>query len=512
MATNTTRKHGAAEASTHLLKGSIRFLTIVLMVTAAAAPLVVVSTYIPISFAYGSGLSTALTYIAATVILLIFSVGFAQMAKRITASGAFYNFTTQGLGRPIGLGAGWTIMAAYSMIVPAISGGLGFYLSALLEKYLGWSVPWWVCSIVGVALMWLLSYFKVTMAGRVLGIALGLEIIVIFIVALLTVVKGGSDGQMPQAFNPATFLAAPAIGIGFFFAFWSWIGFETTAIYGEETTDPKRAVPRATYIAVITLGVFYTFAAYAGIVGYGHDTVKKAVSLGSNYFFDMAGRFAGVFFQDVLDFLVVTSFFACAFAFHNNASRYLFSMGRDHILPVSLGRTHPVHRSPYVANAVQAVVAIVVIALFALAGADPLLQLGGWLPIFCTAGVIFVQLLVSISVIVYFSRIGRSGPAETWKTLVAPIIGVLAQAGVLALLVIYIPFLAGDDVLAVNLIPLYVALIAIAGILYALYLRKRSPERYARIGKVYDEEEQPDAFAVPLEADEAEIGEPEPTS
>lgn len=507
MATNTTRKHGGAETSTVLLKGSIRFLTIVLMVTAAAAPLVVVSTYIPISYAFGSGFSTALTYVAATVILLVFSVGFAQMAKRVTASGAFYNFTTQGLGKPVGLGAGWTIMVAYSMIVPAISGGLGFYLSALLEKYLGWSVPWWLCAIVGVGLMWLLSYFKVTMAGRVLGIALGLEIIIILIVSVLTVAKGGAEGQMPQAFNPVTFVAAPAIGIGFFFAFWSWIGFETTAIYGEETTDPKRAVPRATYIAVIVLGVFYTFVAYAGIVGYGSETVAKAKSLGSNLFFDMAGRFAGVFFQDVLDFLVVTSFFACAFAFHNNASRYMFSMGRDHILPASLGRTHPVHRSPYVANAVQAVVAIVVIALFALAGADPLLQLGGWLPIFCTAGVIFVQLLVSVAVIVYFNRIGRSGAGDYWKTLIAPVIGVLAQAVVLVLLVIYIPFLAGADVVVVNLIPLYVALIAIAGVLYALYLRKRSPQRYDRIGKIYDEEEQPDALAVPLE-----MADPEPSS
>ena len=123
MATNSTRR-ATAEVSTDLLKGSIRFFTIVLMVTAAAAPLVVVSTYIPISFANGAGMSTALTYVAATLILLVFAVGFAQMAKRITAAGAFYNYTTQGLGRPIGLGAGWTVMLAYSMIVPAISGGL----------------------------------------------------------------------------------------------------------------------------------------------------------------------------------------------------------------------------------------------------------------------------------------------------------------------------------------------------------------------------------------------------
>ncbi|WP_125130017.1 APC family permease [Microbacterium sp. 10M-3C3] len=499
MATNTTPSSGTREGSTDLLKGSIRFLTIVLMVTAAAAPLVVVSTYIPISYGFGSGFATSLTYVAATLILLVFSVGFAQMAKRITAAGAFYNFTAQGLGKPVGLGAGWTVMAAYSMIVPAISGGFGYFTALMLQNYLGWSIPWWVCSIAGVAIMWLISYFKVTVAGRVLGIALTLEILVVFVVATSIVVQGGAQGQMPQVFNPVGFLAAPAIGIGFFFAFWSWIGFETTAIYGEETTDPKKAVPRATYIAVITLGVFYSYVAYAGIVGFGDDTVTQAQNLVGDYFFALTDMYTWHFMRVLLDFLVITSFFACAFAFHNNASRYLFSMGRDHILPRSLGRTHPTHKSPYVANGVQALVAIVVISLFALAGADPLLQLGSWLPIFCTAGVVFVQFLVSLAVIAYFNRVGRSGAGELWKTLVAPLVGALAQAVVLILLIVYIPFLAGDSVLVVNLIPIYVLAIAAGGTGYAFYLRKRRPERYARIGTIYDEEELPDALAVPLE-------------
>lgn len=499
MSTRTTAKRGSGETSTELLKGSIRFLTIVLMVTAAAAPLVVVSTYIPISYAFGSGLSTALTYVAATLILLVFSVGFAQMARRITAAGAFYNFTAQGLGRPLGLGAGWTVMAAYSMIVPAISGGFGYFSSLMLHTYLGWEVPWWVCSVVGIALMWLISYFKVTVAGRVLGVALTLEIVVIFVVATAVVLQGGAHGQMPEAFDPAGFGAAPAIGIGFFFAFWSWIGFETTAIYGEETTDPKKAVPRATYIAVITLGVFYSFVAYAGIVGFGDETMSQAGALLGDYFFVLADLYTWHFMRVLLDFLVLTSFFACAFAFHNNASRYLFSMGRDRILPSPLGRTHAEHKSPFVANGVQAVIAIVVVLLFAVAGADPLLQLGTWLPIFCTAGVVFVQLLVSLAVIAYFNRVGRSGAGEVWKTLSAPVVGALAQGVVLVLLVVYLPFLAGADVLVVNLIPVYVAAVALAGVGFALYLRARRPERYERIGRIYDEEEQPDALAVPLD-------------
>ncbi|GAA4773550.1 APC family permease [Citricoccus nitrophenolicus] len=477
------------EPSTSLLKGSIRFFTIVLMVTAAAAPLVVVSTYIPISYAYGSGFATSLTYLAATAILLLFAVGFAQMAKRITAAGAFYNFSTQGLGRPAGLGTGWTIMLAYSMIAPAISGGFGYFTSAMLLKYLSLDVPWWACSIAALALMFFISYFKVTVTGRVLGIALALEVLIVFLVATVVIVRGGAEGQMPEAFNPVGLLAAPAVGIGFFFAFWSWIGFETTAIYGEETTDPKKSVPRATYIAVITLGLFYAFAAYAGIVGFGSQTMAQAETLVGDYFFVLADMYTWPFARILMDFLVITGFFACSFAFHNNASRYIFSMGRDGILPGKFGRTHPVHRSPFVANGVQAAVAIVTVMIFAVLGADPLLHLGTWLPIFCTAAVVFVQMMVSIAVINYFNRVGRSGPLDYWKTLWAPALGAIAQGAVLVLLTIYIPFLAEENIVALNLIPLYVLLIFAAGIVYALYLRRRSPETYQRIGTIYEEED-----------------------
>ena len=76
---------------------------------------------------------------------------------------------------------------------------------------------------------------------------------------------GGPDGLMPEAINPVNAfktsqagggasapsidgkaVAAGSAAIGLFFAFWSWVGFETTAVYGEESRNPKKIVPRAT--------------------------------------------------------------------------------------------------------------------------------------------------------------------------------------------------------------------------------------------------------------------------
>lgn len=511
MATQVESEVRSTRESTQLLRSSINFLHIVFMVTAAAAPLVVASTYIPISLSSGAGIATPLTYAVTTAILVVFTVGFAQMAKRVTSAGAFYTFASLGLGRAVGLAVGFTILAAYSMISAAISGGLGYFASALLDAHFGVSVAWYWCSLIGFGLMFLISHFRVTVGAKLLAVALSLEVLVVLVVSLATIGSGGTSGQMPSAFDPAEWSAAPAVGIGFFLAFWSWIGFETTAIYGEETMDPKRAVPRATYIAVLTLGAFYTLASYAAVVAFGEDSPDQAGTLVGDYFFQMADDYTVGFVRTLMDFLVVSGFFACAFAFHNNASRYFYSLGRDRILPARLGTTHRRWRSPHIANGVQAVIAASTVAIFAIAGADPLLELGTWLPIFCTLAVIVVQLLVSIAVIGYFNHIGRQGTSDVLKTLVAPLIGAAAQVVLIALLLNNLTFLAGSDVLVVRLIPVYVVVVAVSGFVYALWLRSHQPRRYEAIGALHDEEMQ-EIFVDEMYVDEGYRGDDAPTT
>jgi amino acid transporter len=458
------------------------------MVTAAAAPLVVASAYIPISISSGAGNSTAMTYVLTTIILLTFTVGYAEMAKRITATGAFYTFATQGLGKPTGLAAGFSILASYSMIAPAILGGFGYYASGFLQEYLHVKVAWYICALVGLALQVLISYFRVTLTAHILGALLAVEVLVIAIVSIATIARGGASGQQAHLFSPSVFKGAPAIGIGFFLAFWSWIGFETTAIYGEETEDPKKSVPRATYIAVLTLGIFYALTAYAGLIGFGNGAISEATNDTSNYFFVLADKYTFHFVHVMMNVLVVSSFFACSFAFHNNAARYLFSLGRDKILPQKLGKTHREHKSPYIAIYVQGTIAAVTVIAFAVGGADPLLQLGTWLPIFCTLGVIVVQLLVSVGVIGYFNKVGRNGVADHLRTTVAPALGAVAQGVIIYLLLKNITFLAGSKSMVVSLIPLYLAVIVALGYGYAFWLRANGAERYARIGMLRDEE------------------------
>jgi hypothetical protein len=147
---------------------------------------------------------------------------------------------------------------------------------------------------------------------------------------------------------------------------------------------------------------------------------------------------------------------------------------------------------------VQGSIAALTVVIFAAGGAQPLLQLGTWLPIFCTLGVIVVQLMVSLGVIGYFNKIGRNTVGDRLRTILAPAIGALAQAVIIFLLWKNIAFLAGSHSLVVSLIPLYLAVILVAGFAYALWLRRYGRDRYERIGMLRDEELDEGELAEPL--------------
>ena len=133
-----------------------------------------------------------------------------------------------------------------------------------------------------VALITVLAYFDVHISARILGIALISEVVALLIFDFVVFGNFGDGGRNVQfaAINPLNAfkperrigerhaVAAGAWAVGVFFAFWSWVGFEWRPNYGEESKNPKRIVPRAMYISVIGLGVFYTITSWASLSAY----------------------------------------------------------------------------------------------------------------------------------------------------------------------------------------------------------------------------------------------------
>ena len=73
----------------------------------------------------------------------------------------------------------------------------------------------------------------------------------------------------------------------------------------------------------------------------------------AHFFLTPANTMVGEWVGGLMSYLILTGAFACGMAFHNTAARYFYSLGRERVFPASLGKTHPVYKSPYVASLTQ---------------------------------------------------------------------------------------------------------------------------------------------------------------
>ncbi len=441
--------------SGHTLRGSIGVAGIVFMVIAAAAPLTSIGGALPVLLALGNGPGAPLAYIVVAVVLLVFSVGYAAMSHHIVDAGAFYAYVTRGLGAATGLGAGGLALLTYTAIQAGIYGLAASTLHDIVVKYGGPDIPWWVWAAVLLVVVALLGYRSIDVGAKVLGVLIVLEIGVVVVLILGVVIHGGPEGWSGTSFTPTSFFSG-APGIAVMFAVASFIGFEATAIYGEEARNPKRTVPAATYIAVCVIGVFYAVASWAVVVAYGPSKITDAANGDTTgLVFDAATRYVAPVMADIMQILLLTSLFAALLAFHNAISRYLYALGRQGAAPERLARTHPRHGSPYIASITQSISAVVVLAVFALLGADPVLVLFTWMSGMATVSILCLMVLTALAIIVFFAR--HRVDTRAWNTRIAPVLGLLGLLGILVLVIAnFTTLISGSGVLAAVLLAVVV--------------------------------------------------------
>lgn len=193
--------------------------------------------------------------------------------------------------------------------------------------------------------------------------------------------------------------------------------------------------------------------------------------------------------------------YACGMAFHNCASRYIYAIGREDLVPgfgKTLGASHPRHGSPYIAGFVQTAVATVIVLLFFVTDRDPYGQLYALMAIMGTTAIMIVQALAAFACIAYFHVQGKHPETANWfRTFLAPLIGGIGMVYVIFLLVENAGFAAGaaaSDVVF-KMSPWVVGAVGVSGLLFALWAKRFAPERYDTIGRIVLEDTQERADA-----------------
>src|ERR671929_42390 len=126
--------------------------------------------------------------------------------------------------------------------------------------------------------------------------------------------------------------AISGLGYGMLWGILMFVGFESAGTLGEETRDPRRGVPRALFLAVGFIGVFYVLSTYSAAIGFGKSGTH-AFAQDSGPWNTLADQYWGADVAWIVALTVLNSQFANLLSGSNAAVRMLFSMGRERVLP-----------------------------------------------------------------------------------------------------------------------------------------------------------------------------------
>ncbi|MFF3493259.1 APC family permease [Streptomyces sp. NPDC002795] len=446
------------------VRGTLTAPRITFFIIAATAPLAAMVGSVPYGFALGTGAGVPAAYVIAGLIMFCFVAGYAAMSRRITDAGALYAYIRVGLGRMPGAAAAYVAVLSYNALTIGLFAALGYFTHLVLG---GPSWHWYTAA--GIALTAFLGRRQIDLSARVLGVLMIAEVAVLFVMDAGVVAHKGIAALPAVSFEPRVALGA-GLGVALSFAFTSFAGIESAALYAQEARDPRRAVALAAYWAVGIVTLFYGLTSWIAVGGVGPDQVREraAQELG-DLVFHLTVRYTAEWVAGVMALLMLTSVLASVVALHNATSRYLHALGREGLLPRSLGATHPRYHSPHRASAVQSLLAVVVIAGSVVAGLDPYTTVGISLITLGTVGIMVLLAATSLAVTIFFARdpAGR----HWWRTALAPVLALCGLGGAIVLVIVHYADLTGTDSPVVNSLPLLIPVAVCAGLGRVLRLR-----------------------------------------
>ncbi|WP_436520782.1 APC family permease [Actinoplanes sp. HUAS TT8] len=195
-------------------------------------------------------------------------------------------------------------------------------------------------------------------------------------------------------------------------AFFAMVGFEDSVNMAEETRDPGRTFPKVMLTGICVTGVIYVLVAISAValvppaqLGQGETPLLKVVQAGAPGF-------------PLSVFAWITMFAVANSALINMmmASRLLYGMANEGVLPRILGRVHPTRRTPWVGIVFTTLIA------FGLIWLADLTALGG------TTALLLLCVFTVVNVAVLVLRRDRVEHRHFRAPTVIPVLGAVACA------------------------------------------------------------------------------------
>lgn len=427
----------------------------------AMAPAAAVATALSPAIPFAGG-SLPLAVVLALIACIFIASNIGQLAIHIPSAGGMYTYISRSLGGRWGFISAWTFLLAQPLLLPLVALVWGPYAEDIIKTLTGVDIPWWILSILGNILLFYLTYRGIKLSADA-SVILGAIEITIIVALSLTMIFSGHN-------NLATFTPAYAVGgwtgvfQGMVFVFLAFVGFETAAPLGEETSNPKRNIPRAVVYSVLGIGIYYVLASYAGVNGWGIAKIQNYATSAAPWA-DLGKRYWGFIGPLILSFAVLNSALGNGNAGINAATRVAYAMGRIGTLPRAFARLSS-HQTPVVGILVHSVASVVV--AIGLGLAFGVANAFGLIGSILTLGLLLLYMASCVSAFFFYRR-ERPQDFRIVQHVIVPVIPLIILVVTFWYQVYPIPPFPLN--LAVPILAVWVVL----GVVYMLYLNRRTP-------------------------------------
>ncbi len=330
----------------------------------------------------------------------------------------------------------------------------------------GFGIDWGTAGIVGVALFFMIAVAAVNLRGVGESVKLNVVLTIVEISGLMLVIfvgfwaftQGGDvDFSRVIAFETAADKNAfLAVTTATSLAFFAMVGFEDSVNMAEETKDPVKIFPKMLLTGLGIAGVVYIVVAIVAVALVPIGTLEasetplvEVVKAGA----------PGLPIEKILPFISMFAVANTALINMLMASRLIYGMAKQHVLPPVLGVVHASRRTPWVAILFTTTIAFgLIIYVTAFANANAISVLGGTTSLLLLA----VFAVVNVAVLVLRSDVQAGGnhfKTPTWLPvvgfvtslyLVTPLSGRPMQQYVLAVALVILGVILFGVTVAIN--------------------------------------------------------------
>jgi APA family basic amino acid/polyamine antiporter len=256
----------------------------------------------------------------------------AQLAATYPMAGGTYEYGYRVLSPTAGYAAGWMFLASKTAAAGTVALGLSAYLDAFLP-----GVPPRAVAVGAVFGFTVLNYFGVRRSSR-----LNLAIVAVSLSALATFIVFGAGAFQPSRLQPFAPAGWRGLLSGAAIMFFAYTGYARIATLGEEIQDPRRTIPRAIALTLVTTGLLYVAVVLVALGAVGADGMAASGAP----LLAAASSFNQGWVATTVGVGAVVAMLGVMLSQILGLSRMAFAMARRGDLPRWLEGVHPVYGTP----------------------------------------------------------------------------------------------------------------------------------------------------------------------